>query len=339
MSDETHELSYDLGGHRLLVVTASDDLRTSFDRSYAGFRAENTDGDIGFHLELEEGDLPEPPAGFRLVFNGPIPNEGRCSLFASDERTHLVFPNDCVLRIDRRERRGRITVAPGRADRLRGTTGIAAIEAAADAAGQIMLHAAGLTLPGDERCIVIHAPSGTGKSTTALALMHSGFGLCSDDALFAGTDEGGIFVWGFPSDVKVHRHTLKMMPWLEPVLAGEWNKEDERPIRWKALPALGRIEDRTPRRIAALFRLARAQEGETEIVSVGRAEVLASLAADNVRTGLTGLLPLQQRRFNMLARLVASVPVYELRAGRDLTDLARVISAKLGEAVPPKQHA
>jgi hypothetical protein len=333
MSGAERSLSYDLGGHRLEVVTTHGDLRDHFARYYAAFRAEMMHAPIGFRLDLALGEVPDPPAGFRLVFDGAIPVDGPCRLFASDDGTYLLFP-DCALRIDRRRHHGCITVAPGRAERMRGTIGVAAIEAAADDAGQVMLHAAGLTLPGDGRCILIHAPSGTGKSTTALALMRAGFGLCSDDAVFVRADTAGVSAWGFPSDVKVHRNTARLMPWLAPALTGNWNSEDEEPVRWQALGAFGRVEDRAPRPIAALLRLARADGETSEIVSVGRAEILASLAADNVRTGLTGLLPLQRRRFDMIARLATTVPVYELRAGRDVTGLADIISAKLRETTP-----
>jgi hypothetical protein len=333
VSGAAQGLSYDLGGHRLEVVTANDNLRAQFERCYAAFRSGTTHAPVGFRLDLVEGTVPDPPAGFRLVFDGPIPIEGPCRLFASEESTYLLFP-DCALRIDRARHYGCITVAPGRAERIRGTIGIAAIEAAADDAGQVMLHAAGLTLPGARRCILIHAPSGTGKSTTALALMRGGFGLCSDDAIFARADAAGISAWGFPSDVKVHRHTLQLMPWLAPALTGDWNREGEQPIRWQALGEFGRVESREAHPVAALFRLARAAGEESEIVPIARAEILASLAADNVRTGRTGLLPLQKRRLDMIARLAATVPVYELRAGRDVSGLARVVAAKLGAAAP-----
>jgi hypothetical protein len=36
----------------------------------------------------------------------------------------------------------------------------------------------------------------------------------------------------------------------------------------------------------------------------------------------------------MIARLATTVPVYELRAGRDVTGLADIISAKLRETTP-----
>ena len=51
-------------------------------------------------------------------------------------------------------------------------------------------------------------------------------------------------------------------------------------------------------------------------------EYLASLAADNVRKSSSGLLPLQQRRFAKLARLVATVPVFDLLAGSEPDALA-----------------
>jgi hypothetical protein len=329
MSRTLAAFSYDLGGHRLKVTSSSEELRNHFDRDFGQLRSA-ANGPQGFMLDLVEGALPEPPASLRLVFEGPLRTEGCCRFFASEQESFLLLPGCCTLEIDRHESRGRITIAPGHAERIHGAVGIAAVEAAADDAGQAMLHAAALTLPDDRRCVLIHAPSGTGKTTTALALVHAGYGLCSDDAVFVGAESIGFSAWGFPSDLKVHRNTLSLMPWLAPFLADGWDNEGEQPLSRTALASLGRVEDYEPCPVAGLFRLSRASGEETEIAPVRRADVLASLAADNVRTGLTGLVPLQKRRFDMLARLTAAVPVHEIRAGRNLTGLGDAIRSKLG---------
>lgn len=327
---------YDLGGHCLEVTSSSDELGERFDRLYGPLRAA-TNAPAPFRLDLAEGHLPEPPPELPLVSQHSLPGEGECRFYASERETFLVFPGSCTLAIDRHTRRSRITIVPGQEERIGGTAGVLAIEAAADDAGQAMLHAACLTLPGEQRCVLIHAPSGTGKTTTALALLGAGYGLCSDDAALVGEGANGLAAWGFPSDPKVHRNTLALMPWLAPALAGEWNEEDEQQVPRAALAGLGRVEDGRPRPVAGLFRLARRAGEQTEVVPLGRADVLASLTADNVRVGLTGVLPLQQRRFVMLARLAAAVPVHEVRVGGDLAGLGEAIGRALAGArcLPP----
>ena len=51
--------------------------------------------------------------------------------------------------------------------------------------------------------------------------------------------------WGLPRDLKVHRNTAEMMPWLKPYLIGKWNDEGEQAITRAALS--GRILSRQPR--------------------------------------------------------------------------------------------
>ena len=326
----TSTLSYDLGGHRLAVFAANEALLARFDRSYAAFRLEDPKGDAGFRLDLVEGELPMPPAGFVLTFDGILPYDGPCRSYAAGERVHLLYGDDCALEIDRDRHYARITVAPGRTECMRGTISILAMEAAADSDNQVLMHAAGLTPPGDDsRCFLIHAPSGVGKTTTSLALVRSGFRLCSDDAVFTRVDGAGVSAWGLPAAPKVHRHTVALMPWLAPMLAGAWSSEDERPVRWQTLADGGFTRDRTPRPVAALFRLARAGDGRTAIAPVARADILTSLAADNLRQSRAGLLPLQRRRFAMLTRLATTCPVYELRAGSDIDRLADVVAARM----------
>ena len=333
MSRETRQL-YDLGGTILEVTTSGSELLACFDRAYCDLRAA-TERPGDFVLELVEEPLPEPPEHLPLAFDGEMPVDGRCRLYVSDGETFLIFPNRSALLINRESRRGRITVAVGEAEATRGAVSVAAIEAAADSAGQVMLHAAALTLPGERRCVLIHAPSGTGKTTTTLALIKDRFGLCSDDAIFFKAQDHGFCAWGFPSDLKVHQKTEAFAPWLAPSLTDAWNAEGEQPITRVALAAYGRVEDYEPRPVAALFRLVRCAGDETGIVATKRADILMSLAADNVYVGLTGLLPIQRRRFVALGRLAAAVPVLEIRAGGDLTGLGTAITAALAKRDQP----
>jgi hypothetical protein len=53
------------------------------------------------------------------------------------------------------------------------------------------------------------------------------------------------------------------------------------------------------------------------------------LATDNVRTGMTGLLPLQKRRMTTIAALVKTVPTFTLEVGKTPADAAALIRATL----------
>ena len=120
-----------------------------------------------------------------------------------------------------------------------------------------------------------------------------------------------------PRDLKVHRQSVAMMPWVQPLLTGPWTDEGERRLPREKLNPFRRRGQHMPRPVAALFRLSRVAS-RSEIRVSDRAQMLASLAADNVRSSRQGLLPIQAHRFQMLAQMSTSVPVYDLCIGKDL---------------------
>ncbi len=62
---------------------------------------------------------------------------------------------------------------------------------------------------------------------------------------------------------------------------------------------------------------------------MARTDAMVALAADNVRTGMTGLLPLQKRRLATIAKLVSTVPTYTLEVGASPADAAPLIRSAL----------
>ncbi|TGT17875.1 serine kinase, partial [Mesorhizobium sp. M3A.F.Ca.ET.174.01.1.1] len=115
---------------------------------------------------------------------------------ADGSTVHLVFPARQTVAINDDERWATLRVRPGA--KAAWTPSMLVLDAALDAGGQHMLHTAGLTLPGRDALVLIHAPSGTGKSTTSLALASQGFGLCSDDVMILSAKAGEVTAWGMP---------------------------------------------------------------------------------------------------------------------------------------------
>jgi hypothetical protein len=315
--------AYNLGDRRLIVETTNSALAEQFANSYS--ELSDVDREVGtssgvdsapFHLTIEHGALPTASAAAVLTFEGPVMPGGDCQLFIDGERTLLLFPGRGAMHADHHAMRAHVIFHPGEERSLGTTLGIAAIEAAAFAGGQSMIHAAALTLPEDSRMILLHAPSGVGKTTTALALVAGGFALESDDVAFIHSD-GVVKAWGMPRDLKVHRKSVAMMPWVQPLLTGPWTDEGERRLPREKLNPFRRRGQHMPRPVAALFRLSRVGS-RSEIRVSDRAQMLASLAADNVRSSRYGLLPIQAHRFQMLAQMSTSVPVYDLCIGKDL---------------------
>ena len=89
--------------------------------------------------------------------------------------------------------------------------------------GYSMLHASALVK--DENVLVLQAPHGTGKSTTALRLLLSGYQLLSDSQIYLGEHDGSLWMGGFP--IGRIRLRADMLP-LFPELAAEAQTE---PVR------------------------------------------------------------------------------------------------------------
>lgn len=88
------------------------------------------------------------------------------------------------------------------------------------ARGLSMLHATGLAQGG--RVLLLIAPHGTGKSTTALRLALAGYPLMSDSQVYLTARPGGLLLTGFPvGRVKLRRDMLPDFPSLHALLAPE----------------------------------------------------------------------------------------------------------------------
>ncbi|WP_292080990.1 serine kinase [Mesorhizobium sp.] len=329
MSDRTMTFCYDLKGQVISVTATRADLWPRFDLMLGALRVEEA-AQPGFRVDIIETiDLQENPEG-KLAFDGEVPFDGHCRMIDAGDVFHLVFPGQQTLSIRDEEGRAEIRVHPD--SKIKWTLLMMVLDAALDAGGQHMLHTAGLTLPGSDALVLIHAPSGTGKSTTSLALASQGFGLCSDDVMILRVTQDGVTAWGMPRKVKIHRNTAAMLPFVSPCLGETWDAEGEQAVSLDRLGEIIRVEDVRARPIAALLHLARSADGETRLVPMARTDAMVALAADNVRTGMTGLLPLQKRRMATIAALVKTVPTFTLEAGARPVEAAQLIRAALRQA-------
>jgi hypothetical protein len=320
---------YDLRGQVIRISASRAELWPSFDLLLGTLRVSEP-AEPGFRVTVvETSALQEKPAG-KLAFDGEVPDDGHCLLIDDGSTVHLIFPGLQTAAINAGEGWAEISVQPGA--KVKWTLLMMVLDAALDAGGQHMLHTAGLTLPGSEALVLIHAPSGTGKSTTSLALASQGFGLCSDDAMILRVlADGGITAWGLPRKVKVHRHTAAMLPFVSPCLGDKWDVNGEQGVSLERLAEIIRIEETADRPVAALLHLARSVDAQTWLVPMARTDAMAALAADNVRTGMTGLLPAQKRRMAAIAALVKTVPTFTLEVGATPADAVPLIRSALAK--------
>ncbi|QKC80432.1 serine kinase [Mesorhizobium sp. NZP2077] len=318
---------YDLNGQVLGISAERPELWQEFDRMLGILRIEDA-VEPGFRLDIAETEiLDETPDG-SLVFDGEIPEDGYCRMIVDSSTIHLIFPERQTVAINDVEGWGQLRVRPG--SKAAWTPSMLVLDAALDAGGQHMLHTAGLTLPDDDTVVLIHAPSGTGKSTTSLALATQGFGLCSDDAMILDVGSDRPMAWGLPRHAKIHENTARMIPEVAPCLGPSWDRNGEQAVSLERLSEIIRIESPVARPVAALLHLARSDR-ETRLVPMARTDAMVALAMDNVRTGMTGLLPSQKRRLATIGRLVSSVPTFTLEVGARPADAAALIIATLGK--------
>jgi hypothetical protein len=317
---------YGLNGQILGISAERPELWQDFDRMLAGLRiAEPVEP--GFRLEIIETEtLDETPHG-SLVFDGEVPEDGCCRMIEDGGIIHLVFPGRQTVAINGGEGWAERRIRPGA--KAAWTPSMLVLDAALDAGGQHMLHTAGLTLPDSDAVVLIHAPSGTGKTTTSLALATQGFGLCSDDAMIVNVAPGKVVAWGLPRAVKIHQKTAQMIPQVAPCLGQTWDRNGEQPVSLARLAGIVRVENASARPVAALLHLARSADSQTRLVAMAGTDAMVALAVDNVRTGMTGLPPMQKRRLATIAGLVNAVPTFRLEVGARPADAAALIRAAL----------
>jgi hypothetical protein len=267
------------------------------------------------------------PTGAALVSDGPLGPmvETPGKIFTAAGKEWLIVDGAGSVEVDSGARTASVRLLPGGDRRVAATIALYAIDAALFATGQQLLHGAGLLLPSGAGAVLLFAPSGTGKTTTSLALALDGFGMLTDDALVLGRDQAPQGVWGLPRPMKVHWRTVELMPVLKSVVGTVWNDEGEQVLTRDAFSKLGRIASRVTAPIAAIFLLGNRSDGEHRIENASKADIMVALASDNVGTSRLGVLPRQVRKMEAVANVLNQVPAARLHVGQSLGTLSPVI--------------
>ncbi|MDQ0304223.1 hypothetical protein [Ancylobacter polymorphus] len=253
-------------------------------------------------------------------------------LFETTDALVLLCGSELRIEANRADGTGWAMVAPGSERLLMGQAGVFMMSAALDSVGQQLVHAAALVRPGGTGAILLAAPSGAGKTTTALALAQQGFGLMSDDGAVLCPGAGGVGVWGLPRRPKVHRATAALLPSLEPGLGSDWDAAGEQPLDLARLSGLGVAPPGLVLPLEALIWLAGRRAGAARCAPMARDVFLSGFAADNLNRGTTGVPQHHLRRFVAMSRAVGHAPTYELRVGDDLADVGEALRRGLAQA-------
>jgi hypothetical protein len=193
--------------------------------------------------------------------------------------------------------------------------------------GGALLHSAaiGCADAADRRGVLISGPSGSGKSSTALACLGEGFGFASDDYVLVGAEPSPTVHLAY-STAKVLRASLDR----HRAYAGQFRNlanTDEKPMMFVHEFAPHSV--RTSFSPIALVTPRVAHAPRTHFVPISPATMLRALAPSSVL-----LFPLAGgRAFKRMARLCASLPCYRAELADDPRDVARAFGELLGEPV------
>jgi hypothetical protein len=274
--------------------------------------------DWSIGLELRAEVQPTPP-GAAVVWDGTLPEGIAATLSDDGDGRHFVAPGRFHMTLPRSARAVNISVttegraAPG------GMAAFWLIDHLLAVHDRHLLHGACLIAPAADGALALFAPSGTGKTTTALALARAGFALAGDDALVLRNTDQGALMWAVPRRLRVHRKTAAMMPWLEPSL-GEWSG-DEQAVSRESLSGVVGVAGPTLSRAVGIVVLRPPNANGHHIERIGKAEAVSHIVADNVRRAPMGVEPHAQAAFAAIARFVARTPAVALSVGPDPNSL------------------
>jgi hypothetical protein len=326
---ESSSLVLDFEG-AVLRISASNPQWTQMLASGYNWFVSDAATESGFSLGIEEDECPRVPEAFPLTWSGHLLEGAAGHLYETEDTWTVELSGFGHATINYAEKQASIVAKPGSFDAFKYTPITAIVDAALSTQGQRILHAACLGIPNAPSSILLCAPSGFGKTTTSLALAHGGFSFMADDASVMFKSDERWMVWGLPNQIKIHRRTAELLPWIGP-LPANWNAEGEQGVHVDTLRDAFQVRKHPARPLRAVVMLGERTDGPHDIRPVSRAEALLQIAQDNVSNSPTGVKPWSQSQFSLYADLVRRNPVLQLRVGADLETLAPALDKALSQ--------
>jgi len=288
-----------------------------------------------FNLHLQYGSEPSgwKDESLRLFWSGPLRGGIACESYAAAGCRVARVPGRAWGRLDFERRTMQIVCHPGHEGCVYdGCLTPLLVELLAHL-GQFVIHAASLAIdrPGGRAGVLLAGASGTGKTTTSLALAHSGMTLLADDMSFVESpDPNGdrVRLWGLLLTCKVHDNTRMLLPWLHACPAGPARVDGE-----TCVDVVGTLGDAAgitadPR---LLLLLGPRTQGDHVFLPLNKTQAMATLTRENVRAYEHRADGSAGNAFRALGRLVAQCRAYRLCVGRSLSTLPERIRSLLDD--------
>ncbi|MCY6382617.1 hypothetical protein [Hoeflea prorocentri] len=288
-------------------------------------------GGPDYRLSVTREDHVDEPDGETVFFRGHIAGDGPFHFAGCAQSWSIFTPDELVARFDVEGGRADYVVAPACQAATLSVAESFALDHVLSVNGHAMVHAACAETPDGTGRVILHAPSGTGKTTTSLAMVGEGWKLCTDDASVLSPEaDGGVVVRGVPRAIKIHRKSAGMLPWLSQMLDGQaWDENGEQWVERPTLFDQGYLADDKPAPISAVIALRRTA-GPMRLVKQDGVDAFTSIMEDNISLSSAGLFPGHEQRMDVYSSALGQADCYLLEINGSPQDAAALITSELG---------
>lgn len=330
-------IGYDVAGFRLRVEVASDvgpaaTALAPIERLFGRFRSLiASEGSWSLRIGRSDHRPPAPSDGLRKAWEGSSPAGFHVVNWAAAGRRRCDLEGVGTLDVDIASRIVLLDLLPQAEAHAAHYFLTSILCEGLIAAGHCVVHAACLEreTPTGNRSVLIVAPSGTGKSTTALAMTDDGWRLMGDDLTVVTPTPRGVLAWGFPRFCNIRRPTRALLPWLEELPLMPTTVPETFALSLEDLGSRARQDAPVPAAPAAIICLERPNPLGHRIQPLDRAAALMHIAEENVQPIEDAGEEFAGRAFAAFGELVRVAPAYALSAGPRLSGIGAALVDQL----------
>jgi hypothetical protein len=320
--------SYKLNALTLSVDAPNSALCNWLDWLLGPLAFEGTDFVAQWQVQTRSADiLPEVEAR-HVIWAGEFSEERPAVIWRDGMRGGLLVRDHVAVSINRRNKKIGVQVRRMHEDTLADTAAVFVVNEIIRASGHFLVHAACLLDPIMDDCLLIFAPSGTGKTTTALALARSGWRLLGDDATVIQRSGDEITAWGLPRALNIHRSTETLLPWIGAATT-DWGSRDVQSVALCDISRLVSHARHAPQPCRTVLLLDPPNGSTHSFAPFDRGEALTHILADNLRIMPSGMDDSDLDLLDCLTDLMKHTTVLRLSAGSQLDTLAASLAACL----------